>query len=89
MLEVVVAIVVVVVLMLPTAADLLIEVFGAAEELVSMEMLASIIFGLVCPAPNVKRASVQRKINSCQHLIVCSIISIRLICRITGISTYA
>lgn len=41
-----------------------VEVFGAAEEFVSVEMLASIIDGLLGPAPNVKREPAGRKIYS-------------------------
>ena len=35
--------------------ELLLDVFGAAMEFVSIEMLASIIAELLGPAPNVKR----------------------------------
>lgn len=60
-----VAIVVPLLLLLPLAAELLLEVFGAAVEFVSMEMLASIIAEWLCPAPNVKREPAERKINIC------------------------
>lgn len=50
-----------VVVLLLLLAELLVKVFGAEEELVSMEMLASIIVELLGPAPNVKREPVERK----------------------------
>lgn len=59
MLVVVVAIVVVV------AAELLVEVFGAAVEVVWMGMLASVAAELLSPAPNVKREPAEGKINRC------------------------
>lgn len=62
---VVVAVVVAVVPLLLVVAELVVDVFGAAEEFVSMEMTASIICESVCPAPNVKRESAERKTNSC------------------------
>lgn len=58
---VVFAIVVAVLLLLPVAAELLVEEFGAAVEFVSMEMLASIIVEWLCPAPKVKREPTKRK----------------------------
>lgn len=58
------AIVVAVVLLLLVAAELLVEVLEAAVELVSIEMLASIIVELLGPAPNVKREPLMRKIVS-------------------------
>ena len=55
MLVVVVAMAVVVVLVLLVVVELLVEVFGAEVEFVSMEMLASMIVELLGPAPIVKR----------------------------------
>lgn len=57
--------VVVVVLLLLVVAELLAEVFRAAVEFVSREMLASIIAELLGPAPNVKSEPVENKINCC------------------------
>lgn len=50
-------------------AELLVEVFRAAEEFASMEMPASMIVELLGPAPNVKRDPAERKINCCLHMI--------------------
>ena len=46
-------------------AELLVEVFRAAVEFVSIEMLASIIVELLGPAPNVKKEPAERKITIC------------------------
>lgn len=51
----VVEIVVVELLLLPVAAELLVDVFGVAVEFVSMEMLVFMIVELLCPPPNEKR----------------------------------
>lgn len=55
--------VVAVLLLLPVAAELLVEEFGAAVAFVSMEMLASIIAEWLWPAPKVKREPAQRRRN--------------------------
>lgn len=60
MLVVVVSFVVVVVLLV---AELCVDVFVAAVEFVSMEMLASIIVELLSSAPNVKREAAKKKIK--------------------------
>lgn len=52
-----------VVLLLLFAAEVVVEVFGAAVEFELMEMLASIIVELLGPAPNVKREPAERKTN--------------------------
>ena len=49
-----------------------VDVFGAEEKFVSMGTPASMIVPvdwLFCPAPNTRRESAQRRINSCQHII--------------------
>lgn len=61
MVEVVVAIIVVELFLLLVAAELLVEVLGAAVAFVSMEMLASMIVELLCPSPNEKRESADKK----------------------------
>lgn len=63
------ATVVAIVLLLPVAAGPLAEAFGAAVEFVSMEMLASMIFELPCPVPNVKREPEEENMNSCLNMI--------------------
>ncbi len=55
---------VVAIVVLPVAEPL-VEVFGAAVELASMEMPASVIVELLGPAPNVKREPAERKISRC------------------------
>lgn len=55
---------IVVVLTLPVAAELLVDVFGAVVEFVSMAMWASIV-ELLGPAPKVKREpAVEKKTTS-------------------------
>ncbi len=61
MLVEVVAIVVVV------AKELLVEVFGAAVEFDSMEILASVIVESLCSASNVKKDAAGRKTDCCKH----------------------
>lgn len=60
----VVAGIVVLVLLLLVAAELLLEASGAVE-FILMEILASIVTELLCPAPKVKREPAERNINSC------------------------
>lgn len=62
---VVATVVVLVMLVLLLVAELLVEVFGAAEEFASMEMPASMAGASICPAPYVRRESARRRINSC------------------------
>lgn len=51
------------------AAELLVDVFGTAVELVGMEMLFnSATVELLSPAPNVKREPTERKINRCSRI---------------------
>ena len=62
---VVVAIVVVLVLLF--VVELLVEVFGAVVEFISIEMRASIIVELLGPAPNVKREPAGRECEKLQE----------------------
>lgn len=55
----------IVVLVLLVAAELLLEASGGAVEFILMEILASIVTELLCPAPKVKREPAERNINSC------------------------
>ncbi len=66
---VVVAAMVAVVLLLLVVAELLVGVFAATVEFVSIEILASMIVELLGPAPNVNREPAEMKINSCGHMI--------------------
>lgn len=54
-----------IVLVLLVAAELLLEASGGAVEFILMEILASIVTELLCPAPKVKREPAERNINSC------------------------
>lgn len=58
----VVAGIVVLVLLLLAAAELLLEASGGAVEFILMEILASIVTELLCPAPKVKRDPLMSKI---------------------------
>lgn len=55
----------IVVLVLLVAAELLLEASGGAVEFILMEILASIVTELLCPALKVKREPAERNINSC------------------------
>lgn len=55
----------VLVLLLLVAAKLLLEASGGAVEFILMEILASIVTELLCPAPKVKKEPAERNINSC------------------------
>lgn len=55
----------IVVLVLLVAAELLLEASGGAVEFILMEILASIVTELLCPAPKVKREPAEKNINSC------------------------
>lgn len=56
---------IVVLVLLLAAAELLLEASGGAVEFILMEILASIVTELLCPAPKVKREPAERNINSC------------------------